>query len=211
MYIFQADQLAGLASDYRRDLINTLAGLKSPTLVGTVDQGGTTNLALFNSLIHIGANPPLLGVIFRPLTVTRHTYQNIRDTGFFTINHIHQDMMPQAHQTSAKYATGTSEFDACGFTPVFTQLHPAPYVGEALVAASLSYVEEHLIQANGTILLVGNVVEVRVQEGLLEPNGSLAFDKAPFLASSGLNTYLKAEKFKRFAYAKPDTPVQEIP
>ena len=55
---------------------NSFSGAKPGYLIGT-GQGEDENLAIFNSITHIGARPPLLGFIQRPTTVDRHTYQNI--------------------------------------------------------------------------------------------------------------------------------------
>lgn len=75
---------------------------------------GQTNLAIFNSLVHIGANPPLIGFVVRPDSAERHTLNNILETGFYTINHINENIYKQAHQTSARYPEEISEFAATG-------------------------------------------------------------------------------------------------
>ena len=53
--------------------------------------------------MHYGSAPPILGFVLRPTTVPRNTYKNIKDTGVYTINHIAQSMVEDAHHTSAKY------------------------------------------------------------------------------------------------------------
>ena len=69
-------------------------------------------MAVFSSVTHLGSNPPLLGVIFRPVNdVPRNTYENIKETGQFTINHIDASIINDAHHTSAKYDKDVSEFD----------------------------------------------------------------------------------------------------
>ena len=68
--------------------------------------------AIFNSIIHIGSNPPMLGFILRPLTVPRHTYTNFKENDYFTVNQVHKDDIEKAHQTAAKYDTEISEFSA---------------------------------------------------------------------------------------------------
>jgi flavin reductase (DIM6/NTAB) family NADH-FMN oxidoreductase RutF len=88
---------------YRATFINSISGFKSASLIGTMSSKGKTNLAIFNSVIHVGANPPLMGFLMRPVSVERHTYNNIKETGYFTINHINKEIFKQAHQTSASY------------------------------------------------------------------------------------------------------------
>jgi flavin reductase (DIM6/NTAB) family NADH-FMN oxidoreductase RutF len=138
--IIQTADIEKMDRQYRTNLLNALSGYKGAHLVGTVDQEGHTNLALFNSVVHIGSNPPLLGFILRPTTVSRHTYQNIKETGYYTINHALIDHFEQAHQTSAKYPEDTSEFEACGFMPFYGDLHPAPYVDDCLTNIGLEFV-----------------------------------------------------------------------
>ena len=70
----------------RVHFINSLGGFKSVSLVGTSDEKGNSNLAIFSSFFHIGANPPLIGMIFRPSPPERDTLKNIIETGFYSIN-----------------------------------------------------------------------------------------------------------------------------
>ncbi|HBF47730.1 MAG TPA: flavin oxidoreductase, partial [Shewanella frigidimarina] len=47
-------------------------------------------------------------------SVPRHTFENIMQTGLYTINHVNQSIYEQAHQTSARYDKDESEFEATG-------------------------------------------------------------------------------------------------
>ena len=98
---FSFVDLMGLEQRYRAAFVNSLSGFKSVALIGTKDANGQTNLAIFNSFVHIGANPPYIGFISRPDSVDRHTLSNIMETGYYTINHINESIFRQAHQTSA--------------------------------------------------------------------------------------------------------------
>jgi len=188
---------------YRANFFNTIAGFKSANLIGTSDNTGTTNLAIFNSVIHIGANPPYLGFILRPTTVERHTYANIKQNGFYTLNHIHESFIEQAHQTSAKYDQNISEFEACGFQTEYLNDFKAPYVKESKIKLGLQFEEEHLIKANSTILVIGKVISSYLDEKLIDRDGSVDISRAGTVAISGLYDYLKTSKLKKFAYAKP--------
>ena len=74
---------------------NALSGAKPAYLIGS-GEGEDENLAIFNSIIHIGANPPLLGFIQRPTTVDRHTYQNILKYKHYSFNLITEDFFEEA-------------------------------------------------------------------------------------------------------------------
>ena len=88
---------------YRTKLINSLAGIRQIALIGTKSNSGLENLAIFNSIIHLGAHPPLFGFISRPDSVERDTLRNIKETGSYTFNYMDKNWMKEAHQTSARY------------------------------------------------------------------------------------------------------------
>ncbi|MEO1449823.1 MAG: flavin reductase [Bacteroidota bacterium] len=200
---FSQDDIAQLDRNFRRNFINTLSGFKSLSLCGTINTEGQHNLALMSNIIHIGANPPLLGLLFRPHTVPRHSLENLLATGFFTLNHVRESYLEAAHQASAKYDSEVSEFEAVGLTPQTGTLHPAPYVAEAPVQIGLAYEERHDIAANETILIVGRIVEVQVEQTALQADGYLDLDQTGTLTVAGLDAYFKPAPLGRKPYARP--------
>lgn len=54
----------------RATLMNYLSGFKSANLVGTTDAQHRHNLAIFNSVVHIGANPPYLALSFAQIPLS---------------------------------------------------------------------------------------------------------------------------------------------
>ncbi len=200
-HITPAD-LAAFEKVFRLNLINALPGYKPANLIGTADAGGATNLAIFSSVIHLGSAPAVLGIVTRPTTVPRHTYQNLQATGCFTINHVPASHVAQAHYTSADFPAGESEFDACGFTPAFRDGFAAPYVAESAISIGLRLKEELPIH-NGTVLLVGTVEHIYLPDALLLPDGTLDLPAAEAVCISGLDTYYTAQPVGAFAYARP--------
>jgi flavin reductase (DIM6/NTAB) family NADH-FMN oxidoreductase RutF len=195
---------------YRAALINSITGFKSASLIGTVSKQGNTNLAIFNSVIHIGANPPALGFLMRPVSVERHTYENIKEIGFFTINHINKGIYKQAHQTSARYEKSISEFGECKLTPEFSDEIPSPYVKEANIKIGLKFIEENEIKYNGTIFIVGEIVEIILPANIIEKDGFVNIEKAGTVAISGLDSYHETKRISRLSYAKPGVKPEEI-
>ena len=108
---FSQKDIDTLSKIYRLNLINSATGYKSAQLVGSVSSEGNENLAVFSSIVHLGSNPALIGMILRPTTVPRHTYANMKATGVFTLNAIHESQIEDAHHTSASYPESISEFD----------------------------------------------------------------------------------------------------
>lgn len=199
-----------MSKRYRTQLINSLSGFKSVNLVGTISQEGITNLSVISSVIHLGANPALMGFIMRPVSVRRDTYKNILDTGYFTFNHIHSDFYKKAHQTSARYDFGVSEFDTSGLNPSFKNNFKAPFVSESAVQIGLQFKEALNIEANNTILIIGAVQEVYYPENCLNEDGYLDIESAGSITCSGLDSYHTTERLARLSYAKPDQPIEEL-
>ena len=108
---FTKDELFYMSKVPRLNLVNCVTGYKSANLIGTVSTEGVLNVAVFSSVTHLGSEPPLLGFILSPTTVPRDTYKNIKESGFFTINHITEEMIADAHHTSSRYEEHISEFD----------------------------------------------------------------------------------------------------
>ena len=195
---------------YRTNFINSLSGFKSANLIGTISSNGKTNLAIFSSVIHVGANPPLIGFLMRPVSVERHTYSNIKEIGHFTINHINSEMIKKAHQTSARYEKDISEFDTCDLIPEYTEAIKAPYVRESKIKMGLKFVEEQMINSNDTIFLIGEIVEIIIPDEAVLSDGFIDLDKAGTIAISGLDSYHKTKKIMRLSYAKPGVEPTEI-
>ncbi|OYU94496.1 MAG: flavin oxidoreductase [Bacteroidetes bacterium B1(2017)] len=188
----------------RTNLVNGLSGFKSALLVGTQNKASQTNLAIFSSVVHIGANPPLMGFIQRPASVERHTYENILETKFFTINHVPVDYYRNAHQTAARFKREQSEFEAAGFHEFYSETFFAPYVKESPIKIGLSLEEEIKINSNGTILLVGKVQEIFIDPSYISESGNINLGSARTIVVNGLDTYYKTEKIGTLPYAKPD-------
>ncbi|WP_340065250.1 flavin reductase family protein [Ascidiimonas aurantiaca] len=189
---------------FRLNLINSCAGYKPANLIATASTEKNTNVAVFNSVMHIGSNPPLLGFLMRPLTVPRDTYKNIKETGYFTVNHIVSHMVEDAHHSSASYPEGVSEFNKTKLEEIYLDTFPAPYVKDSPVKIGCRYVNEYVIKENETRLIIGQIEHLYIEEKLLTTEGSLKLDEAKVVAITGLDTYSEVQLLQRFAYARPD-------
>lgn len=201
---FSAEKIGEMDRRFRANLINSVSGYKPANLVGTISEDGTANLAIFSSVVHLGSDPALLGLIVRPAgEVPRHTYENIRNTGVYTINHIHEDFIEKAHWTSAKFGRTVSEFEKCGLTQEFIDEFQAPFVGESEIKIGLHLVDEIPINLNRTILIIGEIKHIIIPDAILLDNGSIDLNGVKDAAISGLDTYHRVERIGTFPYAKP--------
>lgn len=199
--------LKTMESGKRAQLINSVGGFKSICLIGTINNSGNTNLAIFSSIVHIGANPPLICFIMRPDSVERHTLSNILETGCYTINHLNKFIYKQAHQTAARYAKNISEFDAAGLTVAFKNNFKAPFVRESNVQLAVEFKERIDLTINNTIMIIGEITGLYFPDNCLCEDGFLDIEKAGTISCSGLDSYHTSQRLERLSYAKPGTPL----
>lgn len=196
-----AEEIAKTEKLYRTQFINSLAGIRQISLIGTKSKNGHENVAIFNSLIHLGAHPPLFGLISRPASVERDTLRNIKETKSYTVNFLHKSWVKQAHQTSARYSKEQSEFEATGLSPQYMENCWAPFVQEATIKVEMKLQEIVDIKINATIMIIGSIETVHIpkdrigEDGLVKPLN--------LLLSGGLDAYYTSDFLQQLPYAKP--------
>ena len=188
---------------HRINLINSCSGYKSANLLGSISGEGITNVAVFSSVTHLGSNPPTLGFILRPTTVPRNTYKNIKDTGVFTINHIHEGILTDAHHTSAKYPEEVSEFEVTNLETEFRNNCIAPFVKDCPVQLKMKYKEEYFIQTNEVLHIIAEIEDIYIQDELLQDDGFVDLSKGNVAAINGLDAYAVSKSNTRFEYQRP--------
>lgn len=202
--VLTKEDIARMEKIPRLNLINAISGIKPANLIGTISEDGLTNLAIFSSVVHLGSNPAQVGMIVRPATeVNRHTYENIRATGVYTINHVHRSFTARAHYTSAKFERHTSEFEVCGLTEEYLEGFSAPFVQESRIKMGMGFIEEIPIRSNGTILIIGEVKHLIIPEDILDSEGHPDLTITDNVGISGLNTYYALERIAQYPYARP--------
>ena len=228
---FSSADINEFADRERARFINSLSGFKSANLVATIDEQGITNLAMISSVFHIGASPALIGMIIRPTAVQptpesntrkenisaaenkavpRNTLANIKHTGVYTINHVSADIYQQAHQTSARYDDDVSEFDEVGLTETYIDGGMAPFVLESSLKFSLSVREITPLTINNTILVIGEVTHVLVDDVAVKTDGYIDIESLNTTTVSGLDSYHTTLRLARLSYAKVAQLVKEL-
>ena len=204
------EQIMNMEKQERVHFANSLGGFKSVGLIGTKNKNNQTNIAIVDSILHIGSNPPLFGIVFRPGVVERHTLENILETGFYTINHITDKIHKQAHQTSARYDRACSEFDVTGLIPEYKNDFFAPFVEESNVKLAMEFKEKVTLSINNTVLIIGEVKDVYFPQNCLQKDGFLDIEKAESITCSGLDSYHKTKRISRLSYAKVNKEITSI-
>jgi len=205
--IYSKEEIKQLDRITRLKIINSVSGIKPANLIGSVNNKGETNLAIFSSVVHLGSDPALLGFICRPQTLeVGHTYKNIQENGQYTINHIHPGFVKNAHYTSGKFDEDISEFKRCNLSEEYMKDFKAPFVKESSFKMGMRFKEAIDIKLNGTILVIGEI------DQLILPDASLVDDDIDLEATnsvgiSGLNSYYSLSKIEKYPYVR----VNEVP
>jgi flavin reductase (DIM6/NTAB) family NADH-FMN oxidoreductase RutF len=203
MHFFDTKDILNLDKIFKINLINSCSGFKSANLLGSISDEGNYNVAIFSSVTHLGSTPPTLGFILRPTTVIRDTYKNIKETGVFTINHIWEDIIEDAHHTSAKYPKDVSEFNMTNLESEFKGKFKAPFVKNSPVQMSMKFIEEIYVPSNDVMLIVAQIQELYVNDELLEEDGLINLSKANIATINGLDAYAIPKFKKQLAYQRP--------
>jgi flavin reductase (DIM6/NTAB) family NADH-FMN oxidoreductase RutF len=194
----------------RLNLINSCTGYKSANLIATKSIHGKSNIAIFSSVTHLGSSPALISFIVRPTTVPRDTYQNIKDTGYFTVNHITESMIADAHHTSANYENGVSEFEKTKLEEEYKENIKVPFAKGSPVQLYCKYLNEYHIKENDTIHIIASIENLFYEENLRHTDGWLQIEKGDVVTLNGLDAYCLPKLIDRFEYARKDTPTKSF-
>jgi flavin reductase (DIM6/NTAB) family NADH-FMN oxidoreductase RutF len=203
MAFYNRKDIDNLEKIFKINLINSCSGFKSANLLGSVSSDGVTNVAVFSSVTHLGSNPPTLGFILRPTTVPRNTYKNFKELGYFTINHIHEEIIDDAHHTSAKYPEYVSEFSMTNLEEEYKGQHKAPFVKGAPVQMSMKFVEEIHVPSNDVMLIVAQIEELYIKDELLQDDGLINLSLGNVATINGLDAYAIPKFKKQLSYQRP--------
>jgi flavin reductase (DIM6/NTAB) family NADH-FMN oxidoreductase RutF len=182
-------QIEQMGKIHRLNLINSCTGYKSANLIGTISNSGKTNVAVFSTVTHLGSDPALIGFIIRPSFTPRNTYSNIKEYGYFSINHIYSDIIAEAHQSSANYSVDESEFEHTKLEPIYHGGCPVPFVKGSPVKLLCKFVNEYLIKENGCMHIIASIEAIFYEEELLDSEHHLQLEKGKVVAISGLKAY----------------------
>ncbi|MEY4646914.1 flavin reductase family protein [Aquirufa sp. 5-AUSEE-100C1] len=203
MKCYTPSDLQAMDRYVRANFVNCLSGFKPAALIVSQDKNGLSNVALFNNIVHLGADPALIGFINRPREATPHTLGNIESTGFYTINHINPSQISAAHQTSAKYPTGVSEFEKVELVEQFRPEFSIPFVEGSPAQIGLRLVEIVPIQQNGTYLVIGELQCAFLEEAHVSADGFVDLAEAGAVSTLGLQGYYQPKFIQKEGYARP--------
>jgi flavin reductase (DIM6/NTAB) family NADH-FMN oxidoreductase RutF len=135
-------------------------------VVGTYDAAGKANVMTVAWGGICCSKPPCVAISVRKAT---YTYGNLMERRAFTISLPTQDQIVPADYFGVASGRDVDKFAATGLTPMASDLVDAPYVGEFPFVLECKVV--HVAELGLHTLFVGEVLDVKVDEGCLDAKG----------------------------------------
>jgi len=134
--------------------------------VSTQSEPGRFNVAPFSYFNAITNRPPLVGISMNARGGgPKDTLRNIRATGDFVINLVHEELLEKMVYTSGDWPADVDEFELTGLTAVESDLVEAPRVGEAKVSLECRLFRE--ISLGDATFVVGEMLLGHVDDDIL--------------------------------------------
>ena len=190
----------------RLKLMNSITGIKSANLIGTIGENGIANLAIFSSVVHLGSDPALFGFVMRPSKdIKRDTLNNVLHNKQFTINHVHSSFIKNAHYTSLNFKQEESEFNYCDLESFYIDNFPPPFVKKSKVKIGLKLNEIVPIRSNGCRFIIGEVEHILIDDSIDLISGALDPESSDSVAVGGLNSYYSLNKIVQLPFPRLST------
>ena len=176
--------------------------------VSTLSEPGRFNVAPFSYFNAITNRPPLVGISMNARKGgPKDTLRNLRDTGDFVVNLVHEDLLDRMVHTSGDWPADVDEFALTGLTPAPIVRVAAPRVAEA--AWSLECRVYRTVDVGEaprlTRLVLGEIVWIHLRDGLAEGDAETGFtiDAARLRPIARLGQNLYTPLGERFAMDRP--------
>ena len=192
-------------------VFGTMLGAIGPrpiAFASTMDANGNPNLSPFSQFNVFSANPPI--VAFSPSrrvrgNTTKHTLENIKETGEVVINVVNHAIVEQMSLSSTEYAEGINEFIKSGLTQVKSELVQPFRVQESPVAMECKVIDIIELGTEGGAgnLILCEVLLFHVNENVLDKNGVIDQTKIDLVGRMGGDWYCRAHGDAIFEIEKP--------
>ena len=181
------------------DLHQYLLGSVAPrpiAFVSTVDENGQHNLAPYSFFNAFSSNPPI--VVFSSNrrvadNTTKDTLHNIKQTKECVISAVSYGIIRQMALSSVEFASGESEFDRTGLTPIDSETVAVPGVGESPVNMECKVRDIITLGDHGGAghLIICEVQLIHIDEHVINDN-RIDPDKIDLVGRMGRSYYVRA-------------------
>ena len=93
------------------------------------------------------------------------------ETKSYTLKYVLNCDFEKAHQTSARYESGISEFDQVGFNEAYIDDCYASFTSNAIEKIAIKLEDPIPIPLNGNILIIGSIQQIEMDNKLVGQDG----------------------------------------
>lgn len=186
------------------------ANVGQVAIITTVDNDGRVNAATFATCVRVVHDPVHISFT---TSLYKHTYQNIKETGQFTVNlpSFDRELLEKACILGLYFDKGVNELEKAGLTELKANRVRPPRVAEC--KRHFECEVEWMKEWGGRVMIVGNTVSASVDADCVDERGYVLFDKvkpvvycgAPYLKYGGppYDKHLFAAAYETMAVACP--------
>jgi flavin reductase (DIM6/NTAB) family NADH-FMN oxidoreductase RutF len=206
MKTFNTDELSG---QQKQALLQSVIAPRPICFASTISQEGSINLSPFSFFNMFSIDPPVC--VFSPSRrlrdgSTKHTLDNLQETGEVVINIVNYDMVWQTSLASCEYAAGVNEFIKAGVTMQASETSRPPRVAESPV--QMECIVRRIIpldeKPGSGNLVIADIKRVHVREDLFDQQGRVDPVKLDLVARLGGDWYARITAESLFEVAKPN-------
>jgi flavin reductase (DIM6/NTAB) family NADH-FMN oxidoreductase RutF len=161
-------------------------------MITTVDEGGRVNAASFGTCVRVCHDP-----VYIAFTVgaTKDTYNNVLATEQFVVNvpPFEREVLEKVRIVGLEFPPGVSELEKAGLTAIPAKIVKAPRIAEC--RSHFECEVEWTRQWLNRLMVVGKVVAASVDEGCVDKNGYVLWDRlkpAHYCGSAYKNGFVAA-------------------
>lgn len=168
---------AAITPRQRYELLTSLVVPRPIAWVSTRSAAGQPNLAPFSYFSALSPTPFLVGVsIGHRRGGPKDSLRNILDTGVFCINVASKAQLARMNHTSGEYPPDVDEFAHAGVPLAWAESVHAPYVADAPAVLECRLFKQVDLEGAANTLVIGEVLRVRLADGLPRIDGSMFVD-----------------------------------
>jgi flavin reductase (DIM6/NTAB) family NADH-FMN oxidoreductase RutF len=165
--------LGQLTNRQRYQLLTSLVVPRPIAWVSTRSQAGEANIAPFSYFAALSATPFLVGIsVGARGGAPKDTLRNIRETEAFCVNLATAGQLEAMNDTAVEFGPEVDEFAHAGLTVAEAESVAAPYVEDCPAVLECRLFKEVPLEGSGNTLLIGEVLRVRLAEGVAPSDGS---------------------------------------
>ena len=144
----------------------------------------------------LSSDPPRTYISVRP---SRHSHKILLEKKEFVINLTNEALARATDYVGIYTGAKVDKFEKCQLTKTPSKEVSAPTIAEAPVALECRVFD--VIHSGTHDIFMADIVNVSCDEGLLDENGKICFDKAKLIAYSHGEYYALGRKLGRFGFS----------